>query len=655
MEVCKICNREFKSIQSLAKHVKRMHSLSSEDYYLKYLGVRGRCTCGQPTKYRNMADGYSSHCSAKCSYHDPDVTKKRQGSIHKKYGVNQVGNSPDVREKIKDTLKKKYGSDSTFHSEIIRDRIKERLMVRYGVKNIMELEEIRKKRERTMHQRYGVRHATQNIDIQEKTKATNLDRYGVEYVSQIKEVQDKIKATNLDRYGESVAIKSPEVLARRNNTNIERYGHITPLKHPAIKAKTVKTCQTKYGVHHPGASIEAHSKRKQSTLLKYGVECNFQVPEIQKRIKQTIFDKYGVENIHQLDKIKQQVKTNVNKNTLMAHSKQFTDHGCDLIGYSDSEFTYKCNVCNTVCSEPYQFVRVCRFDLNVSPCTHCFPKQSRISFAEVDVLNYIKSIYDRRVITNTTDIIPPKELDIYLPDNNIAIEYNGIFYHSEIYKNSDYHAVKTDVCNAKGIHLIHIYEDDWLYKNNIVKSRLNNLLGKSERIYARKCIIKLVESKSANKFLVDNHIQGKCRSKYKYGLYYDNELVSLMTFGKSRFSDEYELIRFCNKLNTVVIGGASKLFKYFTRTHDIDSIVSYADRSWSIGGLYEQLGFTFDSITKPGYSYVKKNIRENRMNYQKHKLIAAGYNENMTEHEIMLSRKMYRIYDSGHLKYVWNR
>ena len=133
---------------------------------------------------------------------------------------------------------------------------------------------------------------------------------------------------------------------------------------------------------------------------------------------------------------------------------------------------------------------------------------------------------------------------------------------------------------------------EWHYKKDIVKSKLKNLLycKDVQRIYARKCTIRHVENSIAVEFLNKNHLQGTCQSKYQYGLYYENALVSIMTFSKSRFKKEFEMTRFCNKLNTVVIGGASKLFRQFQRDHDeVQEIVSYADRRWSIGHLYDAL------------------------------------------------------------------
>jgi hypothetical protein len=127
-----------------------------------------------------------------------------------------------------------------------------------------------------------------------------------------------------------------------------------------------------------------------------------------------------------------------------------------------------------------------------------------------------------------------------------------------------------------------------------------------------------------------------------------------MTFGNSRFEkDKIELLRFCNKLNTSVVGGASKLFKHYIKNNVFKEIISYADRSWSNGELYKNLKFIFDGKTKPNYYYVNKNIRDNRFKYRKTELIKQGYDSNKTEHEIMLDRKIYRIYDSGSLKYSY--
>jgi hypothetical protein len=209
--------------------------------------------------------------------------------------------------------------------------------------------------------------------------------------------------------------------------------------------------------------------------------------------------------------------------------------------------------------------------------------------------------------------------------------------------------------------LIHIYEDDWVYKKDIINSRILNLLGKSEKIYARKCNIKEIkENAIIRNFLEHNHIQGFIGSQIKIGLFYKEELVSLMTFGSKRramgqksIEGSYEMLRFCNKLNTNVIGGASRLFKYFIDHYNPKEVTSYADRSWSSGDLYEKLKFELVHKTQPNYYYVVDGIRRHRFGFRKDILIKNGADPNKTEHEIMLEKGIFRIYDSGNLKYSY--
>ena len=298
--------------------------------------------------------------------------------------------------------------------------------------------------------------------------------------------------------------------------------------------------------------------------------------------------------------------------------------------------------------------QIAKEHLNGCGCPTCHLKYSR---AEKEVFDYISAL-GFNAIENSRSIIKPREIDLYIPDKKLAIEFNGVFWHSEDHVSKSYHLNKTIDCEKKGIQLIHIYEDEWYYKQSIVKSMISNKLGISGTIvYARKCVVNTVDSKTCTEFLNANHLHGSVSSKYRYGLFYNNELVSLMTFGNSRFKyDGIELHRFCNKLGYSVVGGASKLFKQFTRVHlDVNEIISYADRSWSMGNLYYKIGFKYDSTTVPNYSYVVGDKRINRFKFRKTELIKAGFDASKSEREIMNVRGIYRIYDSGNLKFIWNR
>ena len=305
-----------------------------------------------------------------------------------------------------------------------------------------------------------------------------------------------------------------------------------------------------------------------------------------------------------------------------------------------------CNVHGLVSQTPI-------YHLNNFGCKKC---SNSTSLLEIEITTFLNSL-NIKYEQNNRSILNGKEIDIYIPSKKIGIEINGLYWHSELYKDKKYHLNKTNLANDNGVQLIHLFEDEWLHKKEIVKSRLKNILGVTKNVYyGRKCKIREVNKNDASSFLNDNHIQGNCVDKYRYGLYYNDELVSLMTFGKRKIlnNDIVELIRFCNKIDVSVVGGASKLLKHFKKLNDYSEIISYADRRWSNGNLYEKLGFNLISITPPNYYYYNENlkIRETRFKYQKHKLVKLGYDKKLTESEITNKIGLYKIYDSGNLKYL---
>lgn len=240
-----------------------------------------------------------------------------------------------------------------------------------------------------------------------------------------------------------------------------------------------------------------------------------------------------------------------------------------------------------------------------------------------------------------------QELDIYIPDKKIAFEFDGLYWHCELKKDKYYHSKKTYYCKKQGIHLIHIFEDEWLYKRDIVKSNIRYLLHKDiNRIYGRKCIIKALDKDITKCFLDKNSIKEISVPSINYGLIYDDEIVSIMSFKKIR-NKTYELIAFCNLLNTTITGGFPKLLKSFISDFNPRCIVSYIDKRWDNGEIFESNGFKHVMDKNPDYSYVVGHKREQKAKYSKKKLIEQGFDINKTEKEIMLERGMPRIYDCG--------
>lgn len=333
-------------------------------------------------------------------------------------------------------------------------------------------------------------------------------------------------------------------------------------------------------------------------------------------------------------------------------------HG-DTYVYNDENYIKNNIKIGITCKKHGVFYMTPANHLQGQQCPKCCFNNSK---GENELLDFITSLMGEKVIQRDRTILKGEELDILIPNEKIAFEYNGLHWHSELIKDKNYHLNKTKKCEKQNIKLFHIFEDEWIKKQNILKSMIRNLFNKTEnKIFARKCVIKEVSSKDALIFLEKNHLQGKCNSSIRYGLYYNNKLVSLMTFGKSRHfignnNYQWELLRFCNILNTNVIGGASKLFKHFVKIHNPNSVVSYADRRWSNGNLYDKIGFVKYNESAPNYYYVINGKRYYRFNFRK-SILVKKYNcpLEMSEHEFCFSQKWYRIYDCGCLCYKWEK
>jgi hypothetical protein len=300
-------------------------------------------------------------------------------------------------------------------------------------------------------------------------------------------------------------------------------------------------------------------------------------------------------------------------------------------------------------------------------CSFCFKTQG-CSKGETQVKKFIEKIYKGKIKKGFFD---GYELDIYLPDLNLAFEFNGLYWHSEKFKDKDYHYNKMKIANKYNIRLIQIFEDEWNYKQNIVKSKIRYLLNKIQKekiINARECYIKEISSTKKDKFLINNHLQGKDISNIKLGLFYkkDKKLKGVMTFSLPRLSlgrnltDEniFELSRFCVKRNFLIRGGFQKLFAYFKNNYEFDKIITYADLRWSVGNIYASSGFQFNHYSKPNYWYTDKYKRFHRFNFRKQKLkkmFPKIYKEELTEKKIMKETKYLRIWDCGNLVYSFTK
>jgi hypothetical protein len=531
--------------------------------------------------------------------------------------------------------------------------------------------EYQNKYSKTNLEKYGVENVFSSIHFQKKIKETNLEKYGVENPSQNKSIKQKQLKTLMDNYGVTIPLKSKTIQQKCIQTNLDRYGTQFTFQSNDIKEKIKKTNLEKYGVKNPSQVEQFKQKREDTLLQKFGVDNALKSNIIQEKVKTTNLERYNVDTVLRLDSVR---KIGLDKQRTLLYKRlknnkyiEILDSLETFLNSETKEFHWKCKRCGLeFTSKPTKNRKV---ESSIyARCPSCFPLLNFQSVAEQSIYNYIQDNFPNLQIesANRTILGNGKEVDIYIPEKNLAIEFDGLYWHSlSNLQDKNYHLNKTTLAENNSIQLIHIFEDEFVNNKDIVLSRIKHLIGgKDNIIYGRKCIIKEVDNNTCKEFLNNTHIQGNVNSLYRYGLYYNNELVSIMTFGHLRKSlgsknidnNTYELLRYSSKLNTTVIGGASKLFKYFIKTHNPSKIISYCDRRWSIGKLYKNLGFTLDHISSPNYWYIINGThREHRFNWRKNVLKdkLKIFDPNLTEYENMFNNGYDCIYDCGNYVFKW--
>ena len=296
-------------------------------------------------------------------------------------------------------------------------------------------------------------------------------------------------------------------------------------------------------------------------------------------------------------------------------------------------------------------------------CPQC--SEHGISKAETEVYEFLQP-YFGDIERNSRTLIPPYEIDIVVPSKKTAIEYCGLYWHSESAgKDKNYHLEKLNMCNQAGYNLITIFEDEWLHKQDIVQNRLLHILNIQDttRIHARKCTIKEITPATKNSFLNKFHIQGKDNASIKLGAFDKNRLVAVMTFSKLSISKGskdtegcYELSRFCIDYDYNIPGIASKLFSYFRNNYQFKSVTTFGDKRWSTGNLYETIGFEYVHDSKPNYWYIEQDKRVHRFNFRKSVLKdkLESFDPYLTEIENMENNGYTRIFDCGNSKWRYN-
>jgi hypothetical protein len=465
-----------------------------------------------------------------------------------------------------------------------------------------------------------------------------------------------------------------QINRRRCDTNLAKYGVVNV-------AQTDENRQRFRDWYADPDNVAKNLERiRQTNLEKYGVENCKSLPEVEEKIIATCLARYGVTNVAQIPSTKAKLRARTAEYKLTGHLlkkgyERFQKYVSEKYNFTlitppeqyqgirqknVQEMTFECNVCHTQIEKKFYHSR----GLNCEVCNPQNPKF--VSNEEQEIYDYITQelgIVDGH--QGDKKLINPYELDMVFPDQRIAVEYCGLYWHSEYSSGKDqrYHYNKMELTNQAGYRLITIFGDEWNLKRDIVKSKLANIFGQTHRrYYARQCRVDLVSSRDSAEFCNRHHLQGSSIAKIHLGLYSpDDRLVALMTFSNGRRAlntqsnpTEYELVRFVTDGSSVV-GGASRLLKTFIRLYQPTKIISYADLRWSEGNVYETIGFSKETRPTIGYWYVDDyQLREHRYNFTKGQLVKNGADPSKTEWEIMKELGYDRIWDCGHQKYIMN-
>ena len=417
-------------------------------------------------------------------------------------------------------------------------------------------------------------------------------------------------------------------------------------KYNIVKPRSLSTKNISYDKE------EAVNKRKKTCIEKYGVDNPAKADIVKEKYSSTISNREDItkETLKELYIDKQLTIEDISKEL-----NSTVNHIAYLVGKYNITKTRK-EIAESL-SKKYQ-----------SKYSYIEPsldyKEYTNSDLESIVEDFIKTLgvdYKK----HARDIIDKLEIDFYLPEYKLGIEVNDIASHNSTvgYLGSDpkprtYHKNKTLKAIENNIHLITIYEWELLDKDkfNIIKNYIKKIVKGSNTIYARNCIIKEVGISELRSFLDNNHLQGWTKSSINLGLYYNDTLVEVMTFGKSRFNSNFswELIRLCSLSDYNIIGGASKLFKFFIDTYKPSDIISYCDIDKFSGSVYNKLGFEFIEYSEPSYIYTDyKNIipRYKAQKSKLPKLFNMEFDNNLSESEIMESLGYVKVYNSGNAVY----
>ena len=433
-----------------------------------------------------------------------------------------------------------------------------------------------------------------------------LAEYGVKNAGKSKVIRDRTKATCQIRFSTDYALQNKDVIAKKLDTCEKRSGYKYNLQIPAVREQIKETCNVVYGGVCPACSIEVREKMGDTCESRFGTRNAMQNDKVKEKLKRILIDRGYIKEIE-----------------------------CQTIHELSDNYGISITSLNNIYNDN--------------------------DFSDEEFINYVKNLKnfgmnrlecDFGIATNMERFNKkPTQLDrIYRPDfilmENMYINSDGLYWHSESCKRitRNYHFNMRQHFEEKGLRLLQFHEDEIRDRLSIIKSMLSNLLGKSNKIYARKTVIKEVNQKEATLFLNNNHIMGDSSSRH-VGLFYENQLVCLFSY--KIYKDKLDVTRFCSLINHTVVGGFSKLLAHVEKLHPNLPVHYWVDLRYGTGNFLLSQGFV---IPKKDTLSWKWTDYENT--YNRRKCRANMDERKLTEREHANELKLYKIYDAGQRLYV---
>lgn len=624
MHKCPFCEKEYKLPQHMVQHLQKAHGYTNEqlqDLYDKmYLnGVRPKCkfyNCDKAPTFISFVKGYRDCCG------------QGHATAYKtflKHGTWSTLHTPEVEEKVKKIFEEKFEGGHPGKDPKVHEKGKATLLKEHGVDHPMKIDSVKEKFFNTVESKYGGRSSMCSEEVREKSKETCIKKYGVQYPAQAEITKQHIKETLETRYGPGI-VASSQV--------------------PEVREKILKTFQERYGGNSPMCSREVISKREETLMtMTGGKKSNQALPEVSRKSqmrKRATIGEIGYVN-----------------------SLRHTYFCCCEPLFTREDY-FKCNPLRYKCKK-------CGKEHTVNSWSYirtCCGNTSNIEVVVIEMLNTMNVKY----VTKDRQILLGKELDFYIPDQHLAIECNGMWWHSENHgTDKNYHLWKTDTCLNNGVTLLHFWESELLDKSDICYSMISSRLGIVKHKYrASDLRFTQVDISVSNKFMEDNHIQGKIRGvRYAFALVdkLDNIISCIQftnrraIFGYSETDDNViELARYSSVLNSKVYGGFTKLIQNsipILKENGKTVIETYCDRRFSPDAsktVYARYGFILLEQTKPSYWYCDNEGMKHRFTYTKKALVELFHDqiediENKSEDTIAKEAGIFKLWDCGQFKF----